>query len=82
MKRALISVFDKTGIVDFAKFLVDNNFEIISTGGTKKLLQSKGLEVTSVSSITGIDAIMDGRVKTLNPKIFGGILAQKNNQKF
>jgi len=79
IKKALLSVWDKEGILDIAKFLETNNIEIISTGGTKKVLEENNIAVTSISDITGIDSIMDGRVKTLHPKIFGGILADRNN---
>ena len=79
MKRALISVWDKKDIVNLSKFLIKNNFEIISTGGTKKKLIENDINVTSISEITGADEMMDGRVKTLHPKIFGGILADTNN---
>ena len=81
IKRALISVWNKDGILELAKFLMDNNIEIISTGGTKKVLQENNIKVKSISEITGIDSVMDGRVKTLHPKIFGGILADRNNEK-
>ena len=80
MKRALLSVWDKTHIVDLAKFLVSNKVEIISTGGTKKTLEDNGIKVISVSDVTEFDEIMNGRVKTLHPKIFGGILADRNNK--
>ena len=80
IKTALISVWDKTGIVDLAKFLDENNVEIISTGGTKKILEENGINVTSVSDITKQKEVMNGRVKTLHPKIFGGILADRNNE--
>ncbi len=73
IKTALISVWDKTGIVDLAKFLDENNIEIISTGGTKKILEDNGINVTSVSDITKQKEVMNGRVKALHPKIFGGI---------
>jgi len=79
IKRALISVWNKEGILDLAKFLVDNKIEIISTGGTKKVLQENDIKVRPISEITGIDSVMGGRVKTLHPKIFGGILADRNN---
>lgn len=79
IKRALISVWDKTNLHDFANFLVNNGVEIISTGGTAKFLKEKNITVTDVREITGMDSIMDGRVKTLNPKIFGGILADRYN---
>jgi len=78
-KRALISVSDKSGIVDFAQEIVALDFEIISTGGTYKILQENGIPVIKVSDITGFPEIMNGRVKTLHPAIHGGILADKNN---
>ena len=73
-KRALLSVSDKTGIVKLAQFLHDIGVEIISTGGTMKALQDAGIPVTYVSDVTGFPEIMDGRVKTLNPKIHGAFL--------
>lgn len=79
IKRALISVSDKTGLLDFAKFLADCNVAILSTGGTAKALRDAGIAVTEVSEHTGFPEIMDGRVKTLHPKIHGGILAIRNN---
>ena len=79
IKRALLSVSDKTGIVELAKFLSDNGVEIISTGGTMKAIKEAGIPVTYVSDVTGFPEIMDGRVKTLNPKIHGAILAVRNN---
>ncbi|MDW7650407.1 MAG: bifunctional phosphoribosylaminoimidazolecarboxamide formyltransferase/IMP cyclohydrolase [Bacillota bacterium] len=77
-KLALLSVSDKTGLVDFAKGLVEQSFTIISTGGTKKALADAGVPVKSVSEITGFPEILDGRVKTLHPKIHGGILARRD----
>jgi phosphoribosylaminoimidazolecarboxamide formyltransferase / IMP cyclohydrolase len=74
--RALISVSNKEGITDFAKELVSLGFEIISTGGTKKALQEAGLPVIGVSDVTGFPEILEGRVKTLNPFIHGGLLAK------
>ncbi|MDD5085290.1 MAG: bifunctional phosphoribosylaminoimidazolecarboxamide formyltransferase/IMP cyclohydrolase [Candidatus Omnitrophica bacterium] len=74
VKRALISVSDKTGIVPFAKVLCKLGVEIVSTGGTLKALRSAGVKASSVSDATGFPEILDGRVKTLHPKIFGGIL--------
>ena len=79
-KKALISVWDKTGIVEFSKSLTDRGYEILSTGGTKKLLEKNNIAVSSVSDLTGFGSIMDGRVKTLHPKVFGGILADRKNQ--
>jgi len=78
-KRALISVFDKTGIVELAKSLVENNYEIISTGGTFKLLKEQGIDVIAVEDVTGFPECFDGRVKTLHPKIHGGILFLREN---
>jgi len=80
IKRAIISVWDKTGVVDLAKFLVANEIEIISTGGTKKTLEKEGVPVSSVSSLTNQQEIMDGRVKTIHPNLFGGILADRSNK--
>lgn len=79
MKRALISVYDKEGIVDFAKFLISKDYEIISTGGTFRHLKENGVEVKEIKEITGFPEILDGRVKTLHPLIHGGILARRNN---
>lgn len=79
-RRALISVYDKTGIVDFCGKLVKNNFEIISTSGTAKLLQDHNISCTEISTITSYPEILGGRVKTLHPIIFAGILADKNNE--
>ncbi len=79
MKRALISVWNKDYIVELAKFLVKQQFEIISTGGTKKILLENNIKVTSISEVTNFNEIMDGRVKTLHPKIFGGLLADRKN---
>lgn len=78
IKRALISVSDKTGILDFAKFLSTHGVEILSTGGTAKLLADNGVNVTEVGDYTGFPEMMDGRVKTLHPKIHGGILARRD----
>lgn len=78
-KRALLSVSDKSGIVDFAKGLIELGFEIVSTGGTKRALTEAGLPVTGVSDITGFPECLDGRVKTLHPKIHAGILAMRSN---
>ena len=77
IKRALISVSDKEGIVDFAKALRSRNVEILSTGGTAKLLADNGVEVIEVSDYTKFPEMMDGRVKTLHPKIHGGILGRR-----
>lgn len=77
IRRALLSVSDKTGIVEFARALSEQGVELLSTGGTCKLLADNGIAVTEVSDHTGHPEIMDGRVKTLHPKIHGGILARR-----
>ena len=79
IKRALISVSDKTGVVEFARQLHEAGVEIVSTGGTMKAIREAGIPVTYVSDVTGFPEIMDGRVKTLNPYIHGGILAVRDN---
>ena len=79
LKKAIISVSDKTGIVDFAKELKNLGVEILSTGGTARILKDNGINVTEISEYTGFPEIMDGRVKTLHPKIHGGILALRDN---
>ncbi len=79
IRRALISVSDKTGVVEFAKGLVQLGVEILSTGGTAKTLRENGVEALSVSDVTGFPEILDGRVKTLHPIIHAGILAQRGN---
>src|SRR6266705_2151681 len=78
-RRALISVSDKTGIVEFARELKRLDVEIISTGGTAKTLRDAGIEVRDVSDITGFPEMMDGRVKTLHPKIHGALLGLRDN---
>ncbi|KAI4453282.1 bifunctional purine biosynthesis protein purh [Holotrichia oblita] len=80
MKRALLSVSDKTGIVEFAKELAANGFEIISTGGTSNALEQAGLKVTNISDVTGFPECLDGRLKTLHPNIHGGLLALRDNE--
>jgi phosphoribosylaminoimidazolecarboxamide formyltransferase/IMP cyclohydrolase len=80
MKRALISVSDKTGIVPFARELHNLRFEIISTGGTAGLLQKEGVPVIPVETVTGFPEMMDGRIKTLHPRIHGGLLGIRDNQ--
>ena len=77
IKRALISVSDKTGIVDFARGLAAHGVEILSTGGTCRLLREQGLDVVEVADYTGYPEMMDGRVKTLHPRVHGGILARR-----
>src|SRR5438876_2274638 len=80
IKRALIAVYDKTGIVDFARALHDEfAIEIISTGGTAKALKDAGIPVTLVEEVTGFPEMMDGRIKTLHPKIHAAILADRDN---
>jgi phosphoribosylaminoimidazolecarboxamide formyltransferase/IMP cyclohydrolase len=76
-KKALISVSDKTGVVEFARVLAQSGFRILSTGGTAKLLASHGIAVTEVADYTGFPEILDGRVKTLNPRIHAGLLARR-----
>ena len=80
IRRALISVSDKTGIVDFARELTSFNVEIISTGGTAKSLRDGGITVRDISDITGFPEMMDGRVKTLHPRVHGGLLAIRDNE--
>ncbi|MGZ0186510.1 MAG: bifunctional phosphoribosylaminoimidazolecarboxamide formyltransferase/IMP cyclohydrolase, partial [Alphaproteobacteria bacterium] len=75
IKRALISVSDKTGIVEFGKFLADAGVEVLSTGGTRKALVDAGVPAIEVADVTGFPEILDGRVKTLHPKVHGGLLA-------
>ncbi|HVF42172.1 MAG TPA: bifunctional phosphoribosylaminoimidazolecarboxamide formyltransferase/IMP cyclohydrolase [Pyrinomonadaceae bacterium] len=79
IRRALLSVSDKTGLVDFARSLAGFGVEILSTGGTAKALRDAGLEVRDVSDVTGFPEMLDGRVKTLHPRIHGGILAVRDN---
>src|SRR6266851_6628149 len=78
MPRALLSVSDKTGIVDLGRGLAARGFELVSTGGTARALADAGLAVTSVSNLTGFPEMMDGRVKTLHPALHGGILARRD----
>ncbi|MBL0319061.1 MAG: bifunctional phosphoribosylaminoimidazolecarboxamide formyltransferase/IMP cyclohydrolase [Alphaproteobacteria bacterium] len=79
IKRALISVSDKTGLVEFVEKLIAHGVEIISTGGTSKLLQEKGFTVKDISAHTGFPEMLDGRVKTLHPKVHGGLLGVRDN---
>lgn len=79
MKRALISVSDKTGVVEFAKGLINNGFEIVSTGGTYKKLQENDVKVIEIDEITKFPEILDGRVKTLHPMVHAGLLAKRDN---
>src|ERR1043166_3979158 len=78
MPRALLSVSDKTGLVDFARGLVELGWELISTGGTAKALRDAGLAPRDVSEITGFPEMMDGRVKTLHPAVHGALLARRD----
>lgn len=80
IKRALISVYDKEGILEFAKFLRERHIEIISTGGTFKYLKENNIEAVDVSSITNFPEMLEGRVKTLHPNIHGGILAKREDE--
>ena len=79
MRRAILSVSDKTGLIPFGKALSDRGFELVSTGGTAKALADAGLPVMNVSDVTGFPEMMDGRVKTLHPKVHGGILARRSH---
>lgn len=79
IRRAIISVTDKKGLGELASFLVDRGVELVSTGGTMKAIAQAGIPVTPVSDVTGFPEILGGRVKTLHPKIHGGILASKDN---
>jgi phosphoribosylaminoimidazolecarboxamide formyltransferase/IMP cyclohydrolase len=79
IERAIISVTDKTGIVDFAKSISRFRIEILSTGGTARILRGGGLAVMDISEYTGFPEIMDGRVKTLHPKVHGGLLGLRDN---
>lgn len=79
MERALISVWDKEGVVELARFLKERGVEILSSGGTARTLKAEGIEVTEVSQYTGFPEILDGRVKTLHPLIHGGILAKRDD---
>tara|TARA_Y100001970_G_scaffold294127_1_gene447213 strand:+ start:59760 stop:61331 length:1572 start_codon:yes stop_codon:yes gene_type:complete len=81
IRRALVSVSDKTGIISFCEFLEENDVHIISTGGTANILMDAGVKVTDVSDYTGFPEILDGRVKTLHPKIHAGILGKRNDPK-
>ncbi len=80
IRRALVSVTDKAGLVDFAKGLQEFNVHLLSTGGTAKLLREQGVAITEVADYTGFPEMLDGRVKTLHPKIHGGILGIRENE--
>ncbi len=79
IENAVISVSDKSGVVEFAKRLQDMGIKIFSTGGTAKSLRDSGVSVTEISEYTGFPEMLDGRVKTLHPKVHGGILARRDN---
>ena len=79
IKRALISVYDKSGLIDLGKFLTENGIEILSTGSTAQKLLDAGINVTTVESYTGSPEMLDGRVKTLHPRVHAGILADQSN---
>src|SRR3954464_4142225 len=79
ISRALLSVSDKAGLVDFARALAERGIELISTGGTRKALADAGLPILDVADLTGFPEMMDGRVKTLHPKVHGGLLAIRDN---
>lgn len=78
MRRALVSVTDKTGIVEFCKGLEALDFEIVSTGGTLKKLQEEGVKAIAIDDVTGFPEILDGRVKTLHPMVHGGLLFRRD----
>ena len=79
IQRAILSVTDKTGLVEFARKLSDLRVELISTGGTAQLLRQSGINVKDISELTGFPEMLDGRVKTLHPKVHGGILHRREN---
>ena len=80
VRRALLSVSDKTGLVEFATSLAARGIELVSTGGTAKALREAGLKVADVADLTGFPEMMDGRVKTLHPKVHGGLLARRDER--
>src|SRR5262245_18302728 len=80
MRRAVLSLSDKSGLLPFAQALHDRGFELVSTGGTARTLAEAGLPVVNVSEVTGFPEMIDGRVKTLHPKIHGGILARRSHE--
>src|SRR5215468_2071904 len=80
MPRALLSVSDKTRVTELGRGLVSRGFELVSTGGTARVLMDAGLPVTNVSDVTGFPEMMDGRVKTLHPALHGGILARRDRE--
>ena len=78
VQRAILSVTDKTGLVEFARKLAALGVELVSTGGTAKLLRDSGIQVKDISDLTGFPEMLDGRVKTLHPKVHGGILHRRD----
>lgn len=78
IKRALISVYDKTNLLELARVLVEHHIEIIATGGTSRVLQGNGFKIVPIENVTGFPEVLEGRVKTLHPKIFGGLLARRD----
>src|SRR3954471_2914665 len=80
IKRALLSLSDKSGLIDFARALAGHGIQLVSTGGTAKAIADAGLKVRDVSDLTGFPEMMDGRVKTLHPKVHGGLLAIRDNK--
>lgn len=78
MSKALVSVYNKEGLEDFARFILNQGVEIVSSGGTARFLKKAGIEVTPVGSMTGFPEVLDGRVKTLHPKVHAGILARRS----
>src|SRR5436853_3355362 len=78
--RALLSVSDKSGLIEFARALAGHGVDLVSTGGTAKAIAAAGLKVSDVSQLTGFPEMMDGRVKTLHPKVHGGLLAIRDNR--
>ncbi|MEO0921966.1 MAG: bifunctional phosphoribosylaminoimidazolecarboxamide formyltransferase/IMP cyclohydrolase, partial [Pseudomonadota bacterium] len=80
VRRALISVSDKTGLIDLGRALADRRIELLSTGGSAATLRDAGLEVRDVADVTGFPEMMDGRVKTLHPNVHGGLLALRDNE--
>ncbi|MDP2690725.1 MAG: bifunctional phosphoribosylaminoimidazolecarboxamide formyltransferase/IMP cyclohydrolase, partial [Deltaproteobacteria bacterium] len=81
VKRAIISVTDKTGVVEFARELAALGVEIVSTGGTADMIKNSGVAVVPISTYTGFPEMLDGRLKTLHPRIHGGILGMRDNPK-
>ena len=79
VRRALLSLSDKTGLIEFARFLTEHKVELISTGGTAKALRDAGFAVKDVSEVTGFPEMLDGRVKTLHPLVHGGLLGIRGN---